>query len=85
MVHETIEAIIALIVFVGMISLWLALGHMVFLAYCPNICGLNRSECHEDKSPAIFYITNGASETSESSKEGHSSSIVSLLNNQYSV
>ena len=86
MVHQTIEIIIAAIVFIGIGSLWFAMGHMVYLAYCRNICGQNSSECHlDDKIPAVFFVKTEASESLESHQEDEISVCVSLINDQYSV
>ena len=64
MVDQTVDVVIAVFFCVGVVSFWLALSHMVYLAYCRNTCWQNRSGNHLDKTQAIFYVTKEASETS---------------------
>ena len=85
MAHQTIDIIILAMVFIVVVFFWVTLGHMVYLAYCRNSCGQNRSGCNLDTTEAMFYVTKEASETSESHQEGHTAFIVSLRNDQYSV
>ena len=86
MVDKTIELIVAAIFSIGMIGFWLALCHMVFLAYCRQNCRKNSSEQYRiDKTQAIFRVTKGASGMSESPHEDLSSSTVTLLNEPFLV
>ena len=85
MVDQIIGIILGGIFFTATVSLWLALGHMLYLDYCGNSYGQNSSGRHLDKTQAVFHVTKEASETTESHPEGQDSLIVPLLNDQYSV
>ena len=85
MVDQVIEIIIPIVCFTSMGCFWLALCHMMYLAYFRKICGKKNSEHPLDKTEAMFYVTELASDTSESHQEDHPSIVLSLLYDQYDV
>ena len=85
MVDQTIEILIAAVFFTGMVCFWLALCHMVYLAYCRKSCWQNSLECHLDKTEAMFYVTKENQKTSESHEEAQTSINITLLYDQYDV